>query len=141
MDQNLLPWLHLTCVAKTAQGGDCGGRYGRGLLKGEVGRLQHKLVFSSTHILSAGALAVAVYLIPWLKLRDVLANRLDQPGHIVSRNIVLWFGPSGAETHQVWFASHSEIITCGQGSCVNAHQHVVFLDHRLVDLLEFENIR
>jgi hypothetical protein len=141
IDQDLLPWLHLSRIAKTVKGGDCGGRYGRGLLKREVGRLQHELVFSSTHILGAGARARAENLITWLNPLHVLAGRLNLPCHIVSRNVVLWFGPPGTHAHEVRHASHGEVVTCVEGSRVNAYQHVVFLDHRLVDLLEFEDIR
>ena len=40
IDQHLLPWLYLSFVAESLEGGECGDGYGRGLVKREVGRLQ-----------------------------------------------------------------------------------------------------
>jgi hypothetical protein len=136
-DQDLLPWLNLSRIAKTVEGGESRGRYGSGLLKRGARRFQHELVFSSTSILGAGAVARAEYLIPWLKLLYVSANRLNVPCHIRSHNIVPWFEQPDPRAHEVRNASHDAPVTCMQGSCVNAYQHIIVLDHRLVDLLEF----
>jgi hypothetical protein len=98
------------------------------LLKHEVGRLQHELVFCSTRILGAGAVARAEYLIIWLKPRHVLAERLNVPCHIESRNIVpSWFEQPDNHAHADRHASHGEVVTCVEGSRVNAYQHVASL--------------
>jgi len=79
VDQDLLPWLDLALIANSLEGGECGHPNGRGLLEREVGRLERKVVLSSTRILGKGAFAPAEYLITWLKLLHVLADRLDLP--------------------------------------------------------------
>jgi hypothetical protein len=86
IDQDLLPWLDLPLIAKSLEGGECGHPNGRGLLEREVGRLRREVVLSSTRIFREGTFAPAEYLITWLKLLHVLADRLDLPRDIVSRN-------------------------------------------------------
>src|SRR5215216_972023 len=146
VDQNLLSWLNLSLIAKTREGDESGGRYGRGLFKRDACRLQGQLVFGNRHILGIGSAIVplpltrclAEYLITWLKLRHVLANRLNVACHIRSRNTVLWFEqPSAHQAQGVGPASHDIPDIWMDGSRVNSYQHFIVLDHRLVDFSEF----
>jgi hypothetical protein len=108
IDQDPLSWPYPSLIAKTLEGDECGGGYGRGLFKREVVRLRRQRVFGNRHILGIGSAvvplmaidALAEYLVTWLKPRHVLANRLNTPSHIRSRNTVPWFeqpGPHDAE--------------------------------------------
>ena len=133
-------------MAKTREGYESGGRYGRGLFKRDVGRLQGQLVFGNSYILGIGSAVVplpltrclAEYLIAWLKLRHVLANRLNVPCRIRSRNTVLWFEqPSPHQAQGVGPASHDMPDIWMDGSRVNSYQHFIVLDPRLVDISEF----
>src|SRR5215211_3453535 len=146
VDQNLLSRPNLSLMAKTREGDESGGRYGRGLFKRDVGRLQGQLLFGNRHILGIGSAVVplpltrclAEYLITWLKLRHVLANRLNVPCHICSRNTVLWFEqPSPHQTQGVGPASHDMPDIWMDGSRVNSYQYFIVLDHRLADFSEF----
>jgi len=101
---------------------------------------QEILVFS-THVLGACAVARAEYLITWLNPLYILADRFNASRDIESRNMVLWSWPPGDHAHKVRHAPHDEAVTCVEGSCLNAYQHVVIPDLRLVDFLEFEDIR
>src|SRR5439155_27297131 len=92
VDQDLLPWLNPSFIAKALQGGACRHRHGGRLLEREVGGLQRQFLLVSTHILGEGAAdAHAEYLVAWLKLRYVPADRFDLAGHIASRSCHLWF--------------------------------------------------
>src|SRR5436305_6254857 len=91
MNQDLLPWLNLSFIAKSLQGSDCRHRYGRCFLEREIGRFQHKCIFTSTDILGKTAPNVPEYLIIWLKLRDVSANCFDPPRNVRSEYGIFWF--------------------------------------------------
>jgi hypothetical protein len=116
------------------------------LFKRDVGRLKRQLVFGNRRILGIGAAvvplmatdALAEYLISWLKQRHILANRLDVPCHIRSRNTVLWFEqPCPHDAEDVRQTSHDVPDIWMDGSRVNSDQHLIVLDYRLVDVLEF----
>src|SRR5215218_988278 len=132
-------------LAKTLKCDESGGGYGRSLFKRDVGRLQRQSIFGNRHILSIGAAVVplmatdtlAEHLITLLELRHVLANRLDVPRHIRSRNRMLWFEQAGPhEAQDVRQTPHEVPDIWMDGSRVNPYQHFFFLDRGLVEVLE-----
>ena len=113
-----------------------GGRHGRRLLKREVGRLQRELVFGAAGILGTGAVACAEHLITRLELLRFAAYRLDSPCHVVSRNTSFWLEQACEQAHEQWSASHGEAVACVEPRRVNAHQHLIVADDRLVNVPE-----
>src|SRR5579859_223512 len=91
MNQDLLPWLNLSFIAKTLQSGDCRYRYGRCFLERYIGRFQHQCIFTSTYVLGKTAPNGPEYLITWLKLLDVSANCFNPPRNVRSEYLVFWF--------------------------------------------------
>src|SRR3989440_11538966 len=95
MNQHLLPWLNLSFIAKTLQGGDCRHRYGRCFLEREIGRFQHQCIFTSAYILGKTATTtrgyVPEYLITWLKLLYVFAHRFNPTRYVSAEYCVFWF--------------------------------------------------
>src|SRR6266511_4582922 len=85
IDQDLLPRLNPTFVAKPLQSCQPRHRYGRRLLEGQVHGNQRQPVFASADIFGKGALARAEHRISWFKPRDVPADRFDISGQIDSR--------------------------------------------------------
>src|SRR5271157_1509862 len=97
VDQDLLPRLNVSLVAKALQRRECRHRYGSCLLKRHVIRLQDQYRLRSTHILSKGPLPMdpdfytrsmrvadtrAEHLVAWFELRCVPAHCLNHAGHI-----------------------------------------------------------
>src|SRR5258708_29207718 len=91
MNQDLLPRLNLSCIAKTLQGRDCRYRDGCGLLEREIGRFQHQRIFTSTDVLGKTAPHVPEYLITWLKLLAVFAHRFNPTPYGNAEYGVFWF--------------------------------------------------
>jgi hypothetical protein len=90
VDQDVLPRLKLTFVAKALERGHPGDRYGGCLLERDVGWLQGQLVLGCTRVLGERAPAGAEYGIAWLKTPHALADGLDFAGEIDSR--IRWLG-------------------------------------------------
>ena len=134
-----LPWLDLPLIAQQLEGGGGGHPDGCGLREREVGRLRHEVVRSSARILGEGARAPAEDLIAHLELRHVLADGLHCPCDIRSWNTVLWPAQPGKQAEDVGHASHQEPVPDVDGGRVNAHHHLVILDHWLGDVLERED--
>jgi hypothetical protein len=89
-------------------------------------------------VLGEGAVAGAEYFVVRLKLRHVLANRLGLPRDIYAPNTSLGRAESVAyDAHQVRQARHEMPVADMDASRVNSYQHLIVLDHRLVDILEF----
>ena len=95
INQNPLSWLNLSFIAKTLQGGDCRKRYGRCFLECHTGRFQRQRIFTRTYLLGKTAPTtpgyVPEYLITWLKLLYVSANRFNPPRYVSSEYLVFWF--------------------------------------------------
>src|SRR6266566_2542557 len=141
MYQDLLPWLNLSFIAKTLQGGDCRDRYGRGFLEREIGRFQYQCIFTSTYVLGKTTPNVPEYLIIWLKLLDVSANCFDPPRNIRSEYCVFWFEkPIAHEAHQERFPSQKMPVSCICGCRMNFYQYFIVLGSRFFDLFKFQNI-
>src|SRR6185437_7212894 len=131
--------MTLPLIAKKLEAGGCGHSDGCSLLEREVRRLRHEVIRSSTRILGKGACAPAEYLIAWSELRHVLADRLDYPRDIRSRNTVLWFAQPGRHADDVRHASYEDPVTNMDGCRMNAYQRLVILDHWPGDVQEFED--
>jgi hypothetical protein len=86
------PGWNLSCVTEGLEGSERGNGHGRGLLKGEVARLQHELALGHRCVLGKGSVAPAEDLITRSQTVHVLADRLNTPGHIEAWNTVLWVG-------------------------------------------------
>ena len=76
-----------------------------------------------------------------MKPRHVPADHFNAACYIESRNIVLWFGRPDSHAHGERLSPHAVVVTCVDGSRVNAYQHLIVSSHRLVDLSEYEDIR
>src|SRR5262245_34487755 len=75
VNQDPLPRFYLARVAKPMESSQRRCRYGRRLLKREVGRLERELVLARACILSAGAPAFAEHFIARAELRDLVSHR------------------------------------------------------------------
>src|SRR5438309_9014077 len=78
VNQDLLPWLNLSLIAKTLQRRDCRHRHRSSLLKCHVSRLQHySSIRETTYVLSQGSVFAAEHVVAWLEHCDVLTNRFN----------------------------------------------------------------
>ena len=144
-----MPGLDPPLVAKRLEGGECRDGYGRGLLKGQVGRLgQHRSVLVDADVLGerpAAATLVEIagtgHLVPWLEPGDVPAHRLDAPGHVGTEPSGLGPGQPGLTPDEVRRAPHEVEVQRVDGSCPHADQYVVVARDRQVDFLEREDVR
>ena len=83
IDQNLLPGLDLSLVAKTLQGGDCRHRDGCRFLEGHDWPVSTPIHFHEhMHTRQNHPGARPEYLITWLKLLHIFANRFNPPRDI-----------------------------------------------------------
>src|SRR6266498_4283776 len=143
INQNLLPWLNLACVAQTLQGSESSHGYSRGFRKRQISRFQRQSTFRSTCILGKTAMTnISEYLITWLKLLDVFANRFHLPGYVSAESGVL--GLEQPPTHQ----ANQEYVGCQEvpviliyGRRVNFDQDFIILGRRFFYILELNNIR
>src|SRR6266567_6174891 len=145
IDQHLLPWLNVSLVAQTLQGGDCRHRDGRGFLERHIGWFQRQCIFTRTHILGKSAPTtlgqVPEYLITWLKLRDVPANCFNLPRYGSAEDLVFWFEkPKAHEAHQERFPSQKMLVTRSGGCRKNFYQDFIVLWDRLLNFFQFKNI-
>jgi hypothetical protein len=139
-DHDPLAWLDLPGVAERLEGREPGDGHGRGLLKGEVGRLQDELALGDRGVLGKGAVAPAEDRITWLQLGHPGADRLDAAGHVEAWNIVLWVGEPVAQAGDIGQALDRQPVTFPDGRRAYLDQHGIVGDHRLVDVLELQGI-
>src|SRR2546429_1694481 len=135
MNQHLLSWLNLSFSAQALQGGDCRERDGRCFFECHIGRFQRQCLFTSTHILGKSAPTtlgqVSEYLITWLELLDVPANRFHPPRHGSSKYGVFGFEkPKAHEAHQERFPSQEMQLGCIHGCRMNFYQDFIVLGSR-----------
>jgi len=88
-DQDALTGSNLPLVANGLEGGVARDGDGRCLLEGEVRRLGREPVRAGACVLGERASAGAEYLVAWLKLGHLLADRLDASGDVEAANGVL----------------------------------------------------
>src|SRR6266542_1510019 len=92
IDQDVLPWLNFSLVAKSLQRRDACDIDRSCLLKRQAGRLQgHCSTRDSAYILSKSPGSPAEYLIAWFELGDVLADGFNGAGVIDAQSCVLRF--------------------------------------------------
>ena len=91
-------------------------------------------------ILGAGSVARAEHLIARLEVLHILADRLDLPCQVESRNTVFRFEQPRNHPHGERRASHTEAVAYVETRRVNAYEHVVIPDHGLVDVSEFQDV-
>src|SRR6266516_5566170 len=110
MNQNLLPWLNVSFIAKALQGDECRLRYGCCFLKRYTGRFQDQCIFRNRDIFGQTAKTilgcVSEYLITCLKLFYVSADSFNSSSNVRSEYRVFWFEKLKAhEAHQERFTS------------------------------------
>src|SRR5271170_6963159 len=97
IDQDLLPRLNPSLVAKTLQSSECRNRYTSRLLKRHVirfhdqGRFHESRRLASTRILGKCPTACAEDRVAWFELRYVPANRFNLARHVNAELFDLWF--------------------------------------------------
>src|SRR5713101_3356180 len=105
VDQDLLPRLNPSFIAKALKGGDCRDRHSRRLVECEIGGFQRQFLFVSTHILGKGAVAArAEYLVARLELGYVPADRFNLAGQISAQTCELWLAQAGHSANDVRLA-------------------------------------
>src|SRR6266566_3615616 len=145
MNQNLLPWLNLSFIAKALQGDECRLRYGCCFLKRYIGRFQDQCIFRNRDIFGKTAKTilgcVSEYLITWLKLFYISANCFNPSRNVRSEYRVFGFEkPKAHEAHQERFSAQKMPVTRIYGSRMNLYQYFIVLRDQLFDLFKFQNI-
>jgi hypothetical protein len=141
VDQDYLPWLNPSFVAKALQGSAPCHWDGRRLLECDVGWFQRQSAFVSTHILGEGAATRAEDLITRFKLRYVPADRFNLPGDINPQACGLRFAQPAPCADDVRRASHVVPVKWIDGSGANSDQDYIAARRRLLNVFAFENIR
>jgi len=139
----VLPRLDLALVAKRLEGGEAGDGHDRRLLKGEVRRFRREVILWSAGVLGIRAVAPAEHLVTRPEPGHVLADGLNTPGDVHAPDGDLGLAqPEGwdDEADHVRQPSHDMPDASVQAGGVHAHQHLVVLGHRLVDVPEFQDI-
>ena len=136
-DQDLLSRLDIPVIAQSLEGSKRRHADRRGLLECEIGRFQRQPLLGGGRILGEGALAPTEDLLTRLELGHALADRLDRPCDIRSRNTVLCSGQAEHRAHDVRHASYAMRVTDMDRGRVNSYQHLIILDHRPVDFLQY----
>ena len=140
VDEDLLTGLDLAVVAQELERGR-GGHADRGrLLEGEIGRLLEELVLCRPRVLGEGSRAPAEDLVARLEPGHIRPDRLDRPRDVGSGHAVLRPAESGREAHDERRARHEDPVTDMDGCRMDANQHLVGRDLRLVDVLRLEDL-
>jgi hypothetical protein len=106
--------------------------------KGQVAWCRSDLVFRGTGVFSQRSFAGGKYLVTRLEAGYFFTNFLYMTGTIPPKDIVIRFGKSNIKTSQPWTPSHREDVARVNARCVDANQHVIFIDLWLINFLEFE---
>ena len=93
-------------TAKALQCGECGYRYGRGLLERDVIWLDGECRFDSAHILGEGSFAQAKHRVAWFELGYVSAGGFDLAGDINAGSFDFWFAQAEEYANDVRPALH-----------------------------------
>ncbi len=97
-----------------------------------------EVLLLAEHVLGEGTAALAEDLVAGLELRHVLADGLDSAGQVDAPDRVLRPSTTFAHPDQVGQAPHHAPVEGVDRSRLHANEHVVVVDHRLVDLAELE---
>src|ERR1700721_1654011 len=128
IDQDLLPRLNLSLVAKTLQSGECRNRYTSRLLKRHVVRFHDQRRFhdsrrlASTRILGKCPTACAKHRVAWFDLRYVSANRFNLASHVNAEVFDLWFAQPEQYTNDERPACHCFPVEWIDGSRADFYQ-------------------
>src|SRR5712692_8932663 len=140
-DQDLLPGLNVTFVAKTLQRCDRRHSHGARLLEGDVRRFRHDCPIRwNGHVLGVGLARPAEHLISRLKLLYVSAGRLNRPCKVSAQHCELWFHESECHAPEERPSGQGVPVPRIHGSRANSYQNIVIGDHRPVDVLQLENV-
>src|SRR5215203_2690775 len=92
---------------------------------------------SRAHVLGVGALPDTEYLIARLEPAHILAERLHDPGHVrADDGVVGRAEPVAREAYRVRQTRHDVPDFPTHASRMDPDQHLIILDHRLVDFSE-----
>src|SRR6266480_1416979 len=136
INQNLLPLLNVSFIAKALQGDECRLRYGCCFLKRYIGRFQDQCIFRNRDIFGKTAKTilgcVSEYLITWLKLFYISANCFNPSRNVRSEYRVFGFEkPKAHEAHQERFSAQKMPVTHIYGSRMNLYQYFIVLRDQL----------
>src|SRR6266853_6869954 len=140
VNQNLLPRLNLSLVAKTLQGGERRDRHRSRLLKRHVVRLHDECGLGRACILGQGAAARAEHFVTWFELRNVRAHRFNHAGHIAAQSWVLWFAQADLYANEVRPAS-VEPVNWIDGSIAHFDQNFIVRSCWFFNVFQLDNIR
>ena len=139
VDQDLLPGLNFSFVAKTLQRGDRRHRDRSRLLECHVRRFQNDCsIRQNTHVLGDCAVFSAEYFVARFEVRYVFANCFNGSGIVDTQSSVFWFAqvrragekPQAADSEVEWI----------YGSRANSDQDLVVIRNRLFDFFNLENL-
>jgi hypothetical protein len=137
---NPLPGSDLARITQPLESGDSGDRDGGRFLKRTIRGFQGYSVFTSTGVLGEATHAAPKYLIPRLKLGDVLANGFHPPGDIRAQS------PAFGDAHQPTgytsrSTSHAMIVQRICGCRMNLDQYLIVVGGRFCHLGELKHLR
>ena len=130
----------MALVAKQLEGGRRGHTDRGRLFERQVGRLRDEMILCRVGVLGERASAPTEDFVAWPKALHVLADRLDRAGHIRARHAVLRLAQARAEAHDERDPRHEDPVTDVDGRRMDADQHLVVTDLRLVDVLGFQDL-
>jgi hypothetical protein len=113
---------------------------GRGLLEGEVDRLQRQLVLTYGRVLGESALADPDDLVAWAEPRHIRADGLDSTGDLATSYRVLRPAQAKDGSDQIGQARHEVPDTEVHTGRVYAKEHLVVRDLRTRDLPKLEHV-
>ena len=139
IDENLLPGLDPSLIAKPLQSGDRSHRDGGSFLKRNIGWFQRQSVFTSGCILGESTRAASKHLIPGMKPRYLAANGFHPPGDINAHSRVFRFAQPPKQAGDTTF--HAMPVRGVGGRRMNPNQHLTVAGSRFLHILELKNIR
>ena len=140
-DQDLLPGLDTARVTQGVEGGEAGHRDAGRLFERDVRRFGHQVLLRCDRVLGERAGAAAEDLVADPELRHVLADGVDDPGHVSAPDTELRSAQPETRPDDVGHAVDAGPVGRVHGGRANAHEHLVVLDRRLVDVLELQALR
>ena len=128
----------LAVVADGLEGHEAGHRHCGGLLEGQVGGLQGKLVIGCGRVLGVRAGGCTEDLVAWLEPRHGAADSRHMPGHVRPTDADLWPPQAVHGASDVRQSAHHGPVGRVDAGRSDADQHFVVPDPGPFDLSEFE---
>ena len=138
VDEDVLSRLHLPVVPEPLQRGECRDRDRRRLLEGQVRRLGRDPTVHRAHDLCERSGVRAEHFVAGPKIVDVLADGLDDPREVVSREARLRPPNAGHDARRHGCAVQAVPVDLVQRGGANAYKDPVIRERRRLDLLELE---